>query len=109
MDSSPKDASSVHEVVEKQDGSKSKSSHNDIETSQVPNQATTLRRPREMSQLTWICVVISLLTSMFLFALDNTVVADAQPKIIDTFGHVDLLPWVSVAYALGAIALNLFL
>ena len=72
-------------------------------------QSSAPRPPRNMSQLSWICVVTSLLASMFLFTLDNTVVADAQPKIIDRFGNVGLLPWVSVAYALGAIALNLFL
>lgn len=66
------------------------------------------KKPRDMSQLSWVCVVISLLASMFLFALDNTVVADVQPSIINTFGNVDELPWISVGYALGAIALNLF-
>jgi hypothetical protein len=65
-------------------------------------------KPRDMNLLSWICVVISLMSSMFLFALDNTVVADVQPSIINTLGNVDKLPWVSVAYALGAIAINLF-
>lgn len=66
------------------------------------------KKPRDMNQVSWICVVISLMSSMFLFALDNTVVADVQPSIINTLGNVDKLPWVSVAYALGAIAINLF-
>lgn len=74
-----------------------------------PQGSTRFTKRRNMSQLSWICLLISLLSSMFLFALDNTVVADAQPRIIETFGHVKLLPWISVAYALGAIALNLFL
>ena len=64
---------------------------------------------RQMSGVRWISIVIMLLVSMFLFALDNTIVAVAQPKIVDDFGHLELLPWVSVAYALGAIAINLFL
>ena len=63
---------------------------------------------RNMRQATWICVLLSLLPSIFLFALDNTVVADVQPRIIYTFGDIDKLPWVSVSYALGAIAVNLF-
>jgi len=63
--------------------------------------------PRNLSTISWIAVVISLFSALFLFALDQTIVADIQPEIITTFGHVDKLPWVSVAYPLGAIALNL--
>lgn len=62
---------------------------------------------RNLSTMAWISVVISLLFSMFLFSLDNVIVADIQPRIIETLGHVDELPWVSVAYALGGSAVNL--
>jgi len=55
----------------------------------------------------WILVVISILSSTFLFALDNTVVADVQPKIILEFNEIDKLPWMSVAFALGGISVNL--
>ena len=73
------------------------------------DQPVTHKKPRDMSPLSWVCVVISLLTSMFLFALDNTIVADVQPSIINTLGGVNKFSWISVGYALGAIALNLFL
>lgn len=66
------------------------------------------KSPRDMGTLSWICVVISLLFSMFLFSLDNVIVADIQPSIINTLGNIDKLPWVSVGYALGATAVNLF-
>ncbi|KAI1407129.1 major facilitator superfamily-domain-containing protein [Hypoxylon sp. FL1857] len=66
-------------------------------------------RPRHMSTKAWICVFVSLISSIFLFALDNTIVADVQPKIIETLGDVDKLPWVSVSYPLGVIAFNLLL
>ena len=65
-------------------------------------------KPRSMKDITWFCVVLSLLSSIFLFALDNTVVADVQPSIINTLGHIEKLPWISVAFALGAISVNLF-
>jgi hypothetical protein len=65
------------------------------------------RPRRDLSTLSWITVVVSLFSALFLFALDQTVVADIQPQIIASFGNVDKLPWVSVAYPLGAIALNL--
>ena len=76
----------------------------------VSTQMETLdaREPRSMNGITWFCVVLSLLSSIFLFALDNTVVADVQPSIINTLGHIEKLPWISVAFALGAISVNLF-
>jgi hypothetical protein len=60
-----------------------------------------------MATLTWICVVVSILSSIFLFALDNTIVADIQPKVIQTLGDIEKLPWVSVSFALGGIAVTL--
>ena len=56
----------------------------------------------------WFLIVISILTSTFLFGLDNTVVADVQPAIIERFNSIDRLSWISVAFMLGAAATNLF-
>lgn len=84
------------------------SNHPNEENRQTRIEPVTPKKPRKMNQVSWICVVISLMSSMFLFALDNTIVADVQPNIINTLGNVDKLPWVSAAYALGAIAINLF-
>ena len=64
---------------------------------------------RDMGTFAWASVISSILASMFLFALDNTIVADIQPNIIQTLGNVDDLPWISVGYALGAVALNLLM
>jgi hypothetical protein len=63
---------------------------------------------RAIKPLSWFLVVFSLLAALFLFALDNTIVADVQANIIYTFGGIDRLPWVSVAFALGAVSTNLF-
>lgn len=60
-----------------------------------------------MDQLKWFTVVVALFFAVFLFALDTTVVADVQPSIIETLGDIERLPWVSVAYPLGTIAVNL--
>lgn len=43
--------------------------------------------------------------SVFLYALDNTVVADIVPAIVNDFGRVAELPWLPVGFALGGIAL----
>jgi MFS family permease len=49
--------------------------------------------------------VIATLISVFLYALDNTVVADIVPAIVNDFDRVSDLPWLSVGFALGGITL----
>ena len=63
---------------------------------------------RSIQEVKWALVIIGILTSIFLFAIDNTIVADVQPDIIKAFpGSVDKLPWISVAFALGGAATTL--
>ncbi|QKX55355.1 uncharacterized protein TRUGW13939_02447 [Talaromyces rugulosus] len=72
---------------------------NSQETDQAPG--------RQLKALSWFFVVFALLAALFLFALDNTIVADVQPSIISSLGGIDKLPWITVAFALGAISTNL--
>ncbi|KAI0543349.1 major facilitator superfamily-domain-containing protein [Xylaria curta] len=44
---------------------------------------------------------------VFLFFLDNTIVALLQPQIVEAFGSIDKLPWVAVSFALGSVSVNL--
>lgn len=53
-------------------------------------------------------IVTAILSSVFLFALDQTIVADVQPNIIVEFGSIDKLPWLSVSFLLGNASTNLF-
>jgi len=62
---------------------------------------------RALKPLSWFAIVSSLLAALFLFALDNTIVADVQPNILYTLGGTEKLPWISVAFALGAVSTNL--
>ncbi|PQE17083.1 MFS drug efflux transporter protein [Rutstroemia sp. NJR-2017a BBW] len=62
---------------------------------------------REITGFKWALVISAISSSIFLYALDNTVVADVQPVIITAFGEVDKLPWLSVAFLLGATATNM--
>lgn len=62
---------------------------------------------RTITGIKWILVVGGVLSSVFLFSLDMSIVADVQPKIIGTFGEIDKLPWLSVAFALGSVATSL--
>ncbi|EUC43974.1 hypothetical protein COCMIDRAFT_38169 [Bipolaris oryzae ATCC 44560] len=63
--------------------------------------------PRPVHGVKWVLIVISLLASFLLYALDTTIVATIQPAIVNTFGHVDLVPWLSVAFALASAASTL--
>ncbi|KAH8903793.1 putative MFS drug efflux transporter [Coniochaeta sp. PMI_546] len=63
--------------------------------------------PRDVSGLRWLVIVLAILSSTFLFALDNTVVADVEPKIILQFGAVDKLAWISAAFIMAAVSTNL--
>jgi hypothetical protein len=73
----------------------------------IPSPAKAI--PRRRTGISWVIVVVAILSSTFLFALDNTVVADVQPKLILTFGEIDKLPWVAVAYGLGSMAVKFVL
>ncbi|KAJ5649300.1 major facilitator superfamily transporter [Penicillium longicatenatum] len=52
----------------------------------------------------WLLVVLTMLSSTFLFSLDNTIVADVQSPIIKKFGEVGKLSWLGVAFVLASSA-----
>ncbi len=63
--------------------------------------------PRAVTGWRWALVVSAILSALFLFALDNTVVADIQPAIVESFDDVGKLSWLGVALLLGAASTNL--
>ncbi|KAI0403610.1 major facilitator superfamily-domain-containing protein [Xylaria palmicola] len=60
--------------------------------------------PRSLHGWKWAVSYAAMLSTTFLFALDNTIVANIQPSIIEDFGRVDLLPWIGTGFALGTMA-----
>ncbi|KAI1400534.1 MFS drug efflux transporter [Hypoxylon fuscum] len=62
---------------------------------------------RNVGTFSWILIVISILSSAFLFSLDNTIVADVQPAIVREFSSVEKLSWLPVAFFMGAASTNL--
>ena len=44
---------------------------------------------------------------MFVYSLDNTIVADITPAIINDFNGISLLPWLSVGFMIGGVAVVL--
>ncbi|KAF5874915.1 putative mfs drug efflux protein [Botrytis fragariae] len=69
---------------------------------------TAIEQPAcELNGFLWALVVAAIISPFFLFVLDNTIVADVQPKVVETLGEIAKLPWMSVAFALGAVSVNL--
>lgn len=58
---------------------------------------------RKITGLKWAVVVLAIISSTFLYALDNTIMANIRPGIIKSLGHIELLPWITVAYPLGEV------
>jgi MFS family permease len=50
---------------------------------------------------------LAILIGLFLFALDNTILADVQEKIVDEFGSVDKVAWLAVAFMIPTAGLTL--
>ncbi|CZR41593.1 uncharacterized protein FPRO_11182 [Fusarium proliferatum ET1] len=61
-----------------------------------------------ISKPVWILIVITMMSSTFLFSLDNSIVADIQPAIIKSLGGVEKLGWLGVAFVLGTLSTIIF-
>lgn len=75
---------------------------------QTPSKCESEENFQKLTGIRWAAVVISILSSTFLYALDNTIVANIRPSIIKSLGQIEKLPWVSVAYAAGEVGSNPF-
>jgi hypothetical protein len=63
---------------------------------------------RDIRGIKWALIVLAILSSTFFYGLDNTVAANVQPVIVTQFGALDRLPWISVAFLIGAASTNFF-
>ena len=63
---------------------------------------------RRMKKPVWIVVSGAVLFSTLLMALDNTVVADLQPKIAGALGELNKFPWINPSFTLGSVGSALF-
>ena len=55
----------------------------------------------------WFLLMSAILLGLFLFALDNTILADIQPKIVTEFNSVDRVAWLAVAMMIPTLAMML--
>ncbi|KAI8649905.1 MFS domain-containing protein [Fusarium sp. Ph1] len=62
------------------------------------------KSPRDIHGWKWTLSYTAMLSTTFLFALDNTIVADIQPAILKDLDAIKLLPWVGIGFALGTMA-----
>lgn len=58
-------------------------------------------RSGSLTSLSWVVLCSSLLLAKMQAALDNTMTANLQPTIINTFGEIAKFPWINVTYSLG--------
>ena len=83
------------------------SEHGDVALTEKGLEPSEEPSPRDVHGIKWVLAVSAVLASTFLFALDNTIVADVQPAILKRFGEVNKLPWLSVAFLVAAAGTNL--
>ncbi|KAI0972112.1 major facilitator superfamily domain-containing protein [Xylaria arbuscula] len=55
----------------------------------------------------WALAITAILSSIFLYALDATIVADIQPVIVDEFDALADISWLGVGFLLSATATNM--
>lgn len=61
---------------------------------------------RKVTGFRWWLMLVSVLSSVFLYSLDNTIVADIQPDIVDTLGEIEKLPWLAIGFLVACVATN---
>ena len=55
----------------------------------------------------WFLLTTSVLFATLLMALDNTIVADLQPQVIEALGEINKFPWVNHTFDLGSVGTGL--
>jgi hypothetical protein len=59
---------------------------------------------RAVTGLKWIIVCVGFYASGFLYGLDNTIAADIQSAVLESFGDISKLTWLGSGFPLGSIA-----
>jgi hypothetical protein len=78
-----------------------KSGHGDAAAAAAAQTPGQIRRVRGWK---WFTICVAIYVSCFLYGLDNTIVADIQASIVDTYGEIEKLSWLGIGFPLGSIA-----
>ncbi|KAK4145925.1 major facilitator superfamily domain-containing protein [Dichotomopilus funicola] len=85
----------------------------DAEKAQVQPESDKQDEPKQdeperaMTGFRWFAFVVSTLTAIFVYALDNTIVANIIPVIVNDLNGIEKLPWLSVGFMIGGLAIIL--
>ena len=85
-------------------------SETDVATDEEKGQIApeTVSPPPEMTRAVrgwkWVLVCVGFYFSGFLYGLDNTIAADIQSAVVDTYGDISKLTWLGTGFPLGSIA-----
>ncbi|KAK1976355.1 major facilitator superfamily domain-containing protein [Colletotrichum cereale] len=102
-------AGGLLEAAEQADSTSTKGPLSGENTDNERGKEPTAPEPvRTVTGFRWYLIVFAILSSTFLFALDNTVVADVQPQIVLQFDAIKDIAWLAVAFIMAATAVNLF-
>jgi hypothetical protein len=71
------------------------------ENSVPPNTLET--KTRAVTGFKWILVCAGLYSAIFLYGLDNTIAADIQSAILETYGEISQLAWIGIGFPLGSV------
>lgn len=78
----------------------------DVEKNTVIPEADSA--PEEMTRAItgwkWVLVCVGFYFSAFLYGLDNTIAADIQSAVVDTYGDISKLAWLGTGFPLGSVA-----
>ncbi|KAK4687774.1 MFS transporter, DHA2 family, glioxin efflux transporter, partial [Tremellales sp. Uapishka_1] len=72
-----------------------------------PPGGMVMQAPIEVGKLRFLAIFASIMLSIFLFALDQLIVATAIPSITNHFHSLDELPWLASGFFLTLFAFNL--
>ncbi|KAJ5626420.1 hypothetical protein N7528_003847 [Penicillium herquei] len=75
--------------------------------SETPSDDSASPPKRSITGLKWTLAYAAVLSTVFLFALDGTIVAALQPSIVETFKTESDLSWIGVSFMLGDTAILL--
>ncbi|KAJ5462578.1 Major facilitator superfamily domaingeneral substrate transporter [Penicillium sp. IBT 31633x] len=73
----------------------------------APSDLSDPQEKRQITGIRWFIFLVSTLTAIFVYSLDNTIVANIAPVIVNDFNAVEDLPWLSVGFMIGGMAMIL--
>ncbi|KAI2636554.1 MFS general substrate transporter [Hypomontagnella submonticulosa] len=69
-----------------------------------PNEKSGEPQERSVRGIRWALVCLSIFSANLLFGLDNTIAADIQGAVSETYQNTEQLGWLGVGFALGSAA-----